>query len=111
MLKSWVINNLNSRNHRVLVVNFEDLKLDTASQVKRMLEFLHISYTNDDLKQKLMEGYGAYHRNHHKEDFEYYTPELKQYVYEGIRSTLHLVQQHGTELTLHLKDYLTKAKE
>ncbi len=106
MIKNWIIQ---SAKHRVLVVKFENVKLDTASEVKRMLKFLHIPYNDSQLEQKLMQGYRVYHRSHHGEDFEHYTPELKKYVSKGISNIVDLLKrQHAgaASLILTVQEYL-----
>ena len=104
MLKTWVLSSSNS--HPVLVVRYEDLKKDTVTQVKRMLEFLKIPYNEKELLQKLANGFGTFQRIHH-EEFEHYTPELRNLVKLAISNTIKLLQHSHLGGELQMNDYLT----
>ncbi len=66
------------------MVKFEHVKHDAFSQVKRMLEFLHIPYSDSKVEWRLSKGFGMFQRIHHEEDFDPYTTELRAHVQNGI---------------------------
>ena len=102
MIEHFIINN---RVQPVLVVRYEDLKVDPVLQVKRILKFLKYQYDEEDVEQRLTEGFSAYHRNH-TDSFEHYTLEQKTYMNSAIISVMkRLDQQHITDF-IPLEHYL-----
>ena len=76
----------------VLVVFYEDLKRDTATDLKSMLDFLDYPYNTAQLNSTVQEGYSSYYRNH-TDTFEHYTPEQKAFVNKVILQTAEMVQK------------------
>lgn len=89
----------------VMVVKYEDIKRDQATQVNRMLNFLEVPFNNTDLKAKLNSGFDVFRRPH-KEEFEHYSPRQKKYINEMLLKTTKILSQHNMENLFHLEEYL-----
>ena len=46
----------------VHIVKYEDLKLDTLKEVKRMLDFLQFSYEEEELKERITTDFSTFYR-------------------------------------------------
>ena len=57
----WLADGI-SKGHPILVVRYEDLKSDTAKEVKRMLEFLQFDYEEEELETKITADFNTFHR-------------------------------------------------
>ena len=71
----------------LLVVKYEDLKKDTINEAERMLMFLKVPFSREDLKKRLSEDFEQFHRPHPKK-FEYFTPEQEKRVCERVESVV-----------------------
>ena len=76
----WIINN---HDHPVLAVKYEDIKSNTQSELRRMLDFLQVPYSSSRLKQVVARGYHTYRREH-SETFDHYTPSQRDTVRSAI---------------------------
>ena len=90
--------------HPVLVVRYEDLKLDILRQVKRMLDFLGFPYIEEELKKRMAEDFGKFHRPPHP-DFEHFTPQQNVFVQRTVKQTIKLLKENGGD-TLGIEKYL-----
>ena len=90
--------------HPVLVVRYEDLKLDILRQVKRILNFLEFPYMEKELKQRMAEDFGKFHRPPHP-DFEHFTPWQKVFVRGTVKQTIKLLKENRHN-TLGIEEYL-----
>ena len=45
-----------------LIYRFEDLKMDTLSEVKGMLDYLNFDYDTEGLEKRLYSDFGQFHR-------------------------------------------------
>ena len=45
-----------------LLPRFEDLKIDAVAEVRRMLDYLHFDYKNEELEKRLNSDYDKFHR-------------------------------------------------
>ena len=71
-----------------LCVTYEDLKRDVLSEVRRMLDFLHVEYNESELRGRLQErAFSIFHRSHRRV-FEHFTHEQKTFVNSIILETL-----------------------
>ena len=103
MIRNWVINN---NHHPVLIVKYEELKDSTLPEVKRMLDFLHIRYDDEILKEKLNDhSFNRFHRNHKNEKFVHYTSEQAEYVRAVVEDTIYLLKEHNLEQLIDMKSY------
>ena len=73
-------------------------------QVKRMLDFLQVPYSNSSLKKTLAEDYNTFHRNH-TSTFEPFTESQKKLVRSGINDILLKLKQRKKTIP-GLKKYL-----
>lgn len=89
----------------ILVVFYEDLKRDMATDLKRMLDFLEHPYTPAQLNTTMQEGYTSYYRNH-TDTFEHYTTEQKAFVNKVILQTAEMVGKTvHKDIASRLRDY------
>ncbi len=96
---------LNSHGHPVLVVRFEDLKADIMKEVKRMLEFLKVPYSEEELTKRMMQDTGTFRREHHKV-FDHFTAEQRSTVRSAIRKVIQVLKLRNGGDTLGIEDYL-----
>ena len=101
---NWFVKSANF-SRPVMVVRYEDLKVDHVMQVERMLTFLEFPFDKNELKVKMNDGYDAFRRPH-KNEFEHYTPEQKKYVNTMLLDTIKILTHHKMEHLFHLEDYL-----
>ena len=72
-INGWIVNN---HRHPLLVVKYENLKKNTALELKRMLDFLQVPYSTSRLGEVVGRGYSAYKRKH-QEEFDHYTTDQR----------------------------------
>lgn len=96
---------LHSQGHPVLVVRFEDLKADAVKEMKRMLNFLKVPYSEDEVLKRMTKDVGTFHRKHH-EVFEHFTHQQRDLVLASIRQVIELLRQHNHGDTLQIEEYL-----
>ena len=94
------------RGHPILVVKYEDLKSDVLTQLKRMLEFLNVPYSDEELEKRLSEDYRGFHRLHKRDDFEHFTPEQRQFVLTGVQEMIFLLETQNDAKTHGIEEYL-----
>ncbi len=99
---SWLLNN---DGHPVLIVRFEDLKTDLVKEVRRMLEFLKVPYSEEELTKRMMEDDGTFRRRHH-EVFDHFTAEQRFIVLAAIRQLIQLLKLRNGGDTLGMEEYL-----
>ena len=94
-------------NQLFLVIRYEDLKSDTLSQVKKMLNFLKVPVSDQLLEARMSTRYEKFHRSHPQE-FEHYTPEQKQWVLEAVQEVINMLRKEnkGTENTFGITEYI-----
>ena len=83
---AWIINN---HNHPVLIVKYEDVKKNTQTELRRMLNFLQVPYSSSRLKEVVARGYRMYRREH-SQSFDHYTPDQR----DTVRSTIERVSKY-----------------
>jgi len=69
---------INSAKSPTLVVKYENLLTDLHTELKRMMEFLEIPYTEEDLQCTINSTLEGFHRKHNKSVVDPYTPELRK---------------------------------
>ena len=97
----WLIG---GKGHPVLVVRYEDLKTDSFSQVKRMLEFLKVPYSEEELEKRMMQDVKIFHRKH-QDTFQHFTPGQRAIVLSSIEMIIQLLKSKRMD-TMHLEEYL-----
>ena len=83
---AWIMNN---HDHPVLVVKYEDVKNNTESELRRILDFLQVPYSSSRLKEVVARGYHMYRRKH-SELFDHYTSGQR----DTVTSAIHRVSKH-----------------
>ena len=101
MVEDWVISH---RDHPILIIKYENLKRNYTFEVKRILKFLEIPYTDQDVYKKIEKDFNLFHRSH-QETFEHYTRDQKWRILDTIRSTIQSLRSSGYHL-LDLEEYL-----
>ena len=91
--------------HRVICVAFENLKKDLIGEVKRMLDFLSIGYTDEQLRGRLLQDFTAFRRSH-KRVFDHYTHEQRRFINSFIRSAMLLLKGTAIAGQVPLGSYL-----
>lgn len=99
---AWVSNN---HNHPVLVVMYEDLKKDTLTELKRMLDFLQVPYSRSRLIEVVSRGYSTYKRQH-VEEFDHYTTEQREVVCSAIERVSKALQENSLLVKANVSSYL-----
>ena len=103
MIVNWV---LESGDHPVHIVRYENLKRDVAKEVGKMLHFLHIPFNEQELSQRLKSDFNMFKRRHDNDgDFEHYSAKQMEFVRMTISDTMQLVQEYNKTETLKLEDY------
>lgn len=97
------------QHHPILVIYYEDLKRNVMKEMKRMLNFLEIPYSTNNMQKIIMSGFDQFHRNH-SDEFEHYTADQKQLI-NGviswvINSVKEKVQVEKEVHIAHFKSYL-----
>lgn len=100
----WFIKSANF-SRPVMVVRYEDIKANCATQVERMLNFLDFPFDKAELTAKLNNRFENFKRRH-KEQFEHYTVAQKKYVNMMLLDTIKTLTQHKLEHFFKLDDYL-----
>ena len=88
--------------HRVICVVFENLEKDLIGEVKRMLDFLKISYTDEEIRRQLQQDFTTFKRRR-KKVFSHYTYHQRLFINSIIRSTMSLLEGTyiATQIPLH----------
>ena len=87
----WLLRN---QNRPIMVTKYEDLLVDVERELNRILVFLQVPYSREQLRKVVKEGYSQYHRQGGAQ-FEHYTQSQKDYVRGVIRSTADAIGDSG----------------
>lgn len=104
-VQNWVLVE-HSGDHPVMVVRYEDLKQNTTKEVGRMLSFLQIPLSSEDLAQRLKEDFTTFRRSHSEGDFEHYTAAQKLHLKSSLQHAIGLAAENNMTQVLRLNDYL-----
>ena len=104
MFIAWIEANIH--NKPILVVKYEDLKSNKIAVVKRMLDFLKVPYSEDELQKRLAEDYKDFHRPHTASDFDPFTAEQRITTRNAIQETLDLLQEKNNGESFGIESYL-----
>ena len=100
-LQLWVI--LQDK-HPVHILRYEDLKKDTIGELKKVLDFLSVSYNLDFLTKS--SGYTEFYRPHKNTDFKHYSKEQKELLRDTLTKAVELTAEHNKSQLLRLEEYL-----
>ena len=93
---AWLTNN---HNHPVLTVRYEDLKLDTADELKKMLEFLQVPYSTSMVQDLIQNTYDE------KLSIAY-TPDDRIYINSVVKSTVETLRTYKIDTKGDILSYL-----
>ena len=103
MVDNWIIQS--KPQHPVLVVRYEDIKAKQISEVKRILDFLHFPYEEEELHSRLSGGHGSFQRKH-TNNFDPYTSTQRKFVKSIVHQTTNLAKLRDWDSVLRLEEYL-----
>lgn len=103
MMKQYLVSNW---HHPVLVVSYELLRNDTSRELRRMLDFLQVTYDQATVEQTVDSDFKTFHRG--KATFEHYTKPQAQLVRSLITDAKNMLEQNKKYFLqfLPLDDYL-----
>ena len=76
---------LNYNEFPVLIVGYENLKKDTYTELKKILDFIGHPYTEDDLVCAVKNSGDSFHRKHTRKDLHPFSAELQKAVLDEIK--------------------------
>ena len=101
---AWVVNNM---GHPVLVVKYEDMKANMSRELRRMLDFLQVPYTEAQFQSVVNSGYEKFRRHHSsQDDYDHYTSEQRAFVNSIIRTTHSILEEYYLSETCSVHEYL-----
>ena len=89
---------LNYKQFPVLIVGYENLKKDTYTELKRMLDFIGHPYFEEDVLCTIKNSSEAFHRNHTRRNVRIYSQELQQFVLNEIKQVDATLLKHNISL-------------
>ena len=90
----------------VYILVFEDLRSDTAGEMKRVTDFLGFSYTLEEVSARLKAGYSHFYRNH-TAHFPHFTPDQEQYIHSVVKATSQFMKKEDLySMFPRIDDYL-----
>ena len=102
MLMSFVVG---VDDRPVLVVKYEDIQSNATSEVLRMLEFLGVDHSPEQVAAILKNENFTQHYRNHTDTFEHYTPEQKVAVNAAILNITNQLKQAGLPDEIGLKKF------
>ena len=99
--RSWKSNVMQWLSHRqfpVLIVGYDNLKRDTYTELKRMLDFIGYPYSEEDVLCTVRNSGEAFHRNHTRKDLRPFPPELQNFVLNEIKQVNNILLKHNISL-------------
>jgi len=81
----------------LLVVKYENLKSNLFMELKRMLDFLEIPYTDQDIECTVNSNVESFHRQHHDKSFDPYSPEQRKLIINIIKEANEILNQYGVD--------------
>ena len=93
------------KKQHTLVVKYENIKSHTMDEVERMLNFLGVPFSREDLKRRMSEGFETFHRAHPKE-FEHFTSEQEHCVRKQVETVIALLKEKNNGSTFGIEEYL-----
>lgn len=85
---------LDEMNIPTLVIKYEDMIDDLHTQLKKMLHFLQVPYSKEQVECVLKYGMSRYHRRK-VTGFDHYTPELRKLVVDGLKNVEPILNKHN----------------
>ena len=96
-------------DHPVIVIRYEDMKANTSRELRRMLGFLQVPYTEAQFQRVVNSGYEKFKRRHSsQDDYDHYTSEQRAFVNSVIRTTHSILEEYHLSETCNVYDYLAE---
>ena len=89
---------LSYKQFPVLIVGYENLRRDTYTELKRMLDFIGYPYSEEDVLCTVRNSGEAFHRNHTRKDLQPFSSELQNFVLEAIKQVDDDLLKHNISL-------------
>lgn len=102
-LKNWV---LDSQEHPVHVVRYEDLQQDVPGEVAKVLTFLKIPFNEEELSIRLKSDFTTFKRKHTSVQFDHYSGGQRDYIRDVLVETIKLSQEANMSDILRIHEYL-----
>ncbi len=99
---NWLLEN---GGHPVLPVRFEDLKINVTKEVIKMLEFLKMPYSEEEVNKRMARDVGTFRRKRH-DTFQHFTAEQRSIVLSAIQQVVEVLTQWNGGNTLQIEEYL-----
>ena len=103
MFTAWI--EANKEDKPLLVMKYENLKSNLLPDVERMLQFLHMPYSREEVIRILEADYGKFHRSH-ADNFDHFTATSREFVHGVIQESLILLRENNNGNTFGIEDYL-----
>ena len=88
-----------------MVVKYEDLKTNTVAEVKKILKFLQVPYTDEKIHSIINKGFSEFQRHGPHNTSEHYTREQRHFVQQVLISTLKLLYERKLLDVCNIVDY------
>jgi len=99
MEKGWLHHVTNCLQPQIklpmLIVKFENLKSNLFSELKRMLDFLEVPYTDEDIECTVNSKSDSFHRSHHDRSYDPYSPQQRQSIFKVIKEANVVLNKFG----------------
>ena len=96
--KSEVNQWLNYKKFPILIIGYENLRRDTYTELKKMLDFLEYPYSEDDVLCAVKNSGEKFHRKHTRKGVHPYSTELQKFVLNEIKQVDAALLKHNISL-------------
>jgi len=101
-IASWIINGRNNPFH---VVRYEDLKMNETREIIKLLKFLGVPHSDQEVNERLKFGFSDFYRNHHDE-FRHFTTEQERFITSQVNQTISILKVYGLDKVFPIHEYL-----
>ena len=91
---------LEEANISVLVIKYEDMVTDLATQLTKMLDFLQVNYSQSDIDCVVNSKLDKFHRKK-TSAFDPYMPSDRQFVWDSFMTTKSLLNNYNINYELN----------
>jgi hypothetical protein len=103
-IQHWVLSQ--TPHHPVMVVRYEDLKQDVTKEVGKMLGFLRLNSSPENIAHKLRDDFTTFKRPHNGvSNFEHYTTSQTLHMKSFLQHAIQLAEQSNMSYILNLSEY------
>lgn len=106
-IRNWIVQQ--PPQHPVMVVKYEDLKEDTLREVERILTFLKLPFSREEVSEKLARDFTTFKRPHREGDnFKRYTDKQMASMKSTVMEAIQLIEDNDISDIVTLDEYLEK---